>query len=234
MVGWVKKNKDWVVPLVGVVVFILLAAGLGKYFQGSSNQIKKHEELRVFEKVDIKPQESEKGKSEDQAEAPSANESKAFFLRPSASEIIEAIDGLPPVELDEKTKEFPGLRVMWPLYFFKLDTEEGDASIQLDVSEDGFGVSILCDVDVEKYPEIYDIEPGELLWVAGEIIGVDPEGTGQILIKTEQIRFGGAIDQPPTAPVYEKSTVQVGDQAEEKSVEADSNEGKMVKETSIQ
>lgn len=206
MISWYKKNKELLLPLVGVAVFFGFLAFLGLYFQGSSakKDAAKEEEIKIFKKVDITPQKNEANEEiADSDTSQNKPESNAFFLKPSAAEILDVMEGLTPVELDEKTHDFPGLKVMWPLYFFQIvGIEELDPKILLDVSEDGFGVSVLCDVDMAKYPQIENTEVGELLWIAGEIIGVDPEGTGQILIKTEQIRFGGTLDAPPTATVF--------------------------------
>ena len=212
MITWFKKNKEWVLPLVGVAVFFGFLSFLGIYFQGSNmkKNAAKEEGIKIFEKVDIIPHKNKQGEETSPADtSPKKIESNTFFLEPSAGEILEALEDLTPVELDEKTQDFPGLKVMWPLYFFQLvGKEDPEPHMLLDVSEDGFGVSVLCDVDIVKYPQIETTEAGELLWVAGEIIGVDPEGTGQILIKTEQVRFGGTLDTPPTGPVFAEEQEQ--------------------------
>lgn len=211
MVAWFKKNKELLLPLIGAVIFLFVLGGLGVFFGNMNGSGKKNkDELTVVDRVEITQQQTgEENESGDQQES-SKPETNVFFLEPSATEILQTIEGLDPVELDEKAKEFPGLKVMWPLYYFKHEvTEDGEYQLHLDVSEDGFGIAVLCDVDVQKYPQINEVEQGELLWLAGEIVGLSPEGTGQFVIKTEQIRFGGTVDQPPVAPVYEETAASV-------------------------
>lgn len=224
MVTWFKKNKEIVLTLIGVAVFFGFLAFLGLYFQGNNTKkdSAKDEEIKIFKKVDINPQKNEANEERENTDTSKKKpESNTFFLKPSAGELLDTLEGLTPVEIDEKTQDFPGLKVMWPLYFFQiLGKEDLDPHMLLDVSEDGFGVSVLCDVDIVKYPQIETIEAGELLWIAGEIIGVDPEGTGQILIKTEQVRFGGTLDTPPIAPVFAEEQEVVVEPNNEENVPA--------------
>lgn len=225
MFAWVKKNREMLFPLLGALVFLFVLGGLG-VFIGNKNGSgsKKSEEIKVVDRVEITPQIKPEETAENSQTEQKKLESNVFFLEPSPAEIIDTIEGLDPVQLDEKAKEFPGLKVMWPLYFFKYEvTEAGEHQVFLDVSEDGFGISVVCDVDISKYPQIVEVKEGELLWLAGEIVGLSPEGTGQFLIKTEQIRFGGTIDRPPTAPVYEESS-QSEERLEQGSEEAVSEE----------
>ncbi len=175
---------------------------LGMFFQGSGQEEpdKKPEQVRIIKKIELTDQSG----GEQEHKKDGGQETSTFFIEPSAGELVERLAGLDPVELDEKAGELPGLKVMWPLYFFSLTKlNNGSHQLLLDVAEDGFGISVLCDVDIKKYPQISKVKEGELLWVAGEIIGLIPDGTGQFLLKTEQIRFGGTKEQPPTAPVYQ-------------------------------
>ncbi len=210
MVEWIKANKELILGSAGAIGFLIILALLGVLFQGGNDNAKdENEEIKVMEKVEIISQNKNANSGSDGGEGSKQPESNTYFLEPSASELVEKLENLDPVSLDEKTKEFPGLKVMWPLYFFSL-TEKKDGSTQLllDVSEDGFGITVVCDVDVNKYPQIYDVKEGDVLWIAGEITGLVPEGTRQFHIKTEQIRFGGTVEQPPVEPVLNEENQQ--------------------------
>ncbi len=209
MVDWIKKNKEIILGTIGAIGFLCILSLLGILFQGDSETEKERKDkINVEKKVEILTQHDSSPPGEGKAGETKQLQSNTYFLEPSASELVKKIEDLDPVSLDQKTKEFPGLKVMWPLYFFSI-TEKKDGSHQLllDVSEDGFGITVVCDVDVKKYPQIYDVKPGEVLWVAGEITGLIPEGTRQFHIKTTQIRFGGTADKPPVEPVPEKNNL---------------------------
>ena len=86
--------------------------------------------------------------------------------------------------------KFTHLPVLWPGYFFTLqEAEDGRVSVVLDVSEDGFGVVIVSEVDLNLYPQLRELTSGTKIWIGGEILAVDRAGTGTIYLKTEQFRF---------------------------------------------
>ena len=58
-----------------------------------------------------------------------------------------------------------------------------------DISAEGFGATIITEIDTVRYPEITALEPGRKVWLAGEIIGIDPTGTGTIHMVAEELRF---------------------------------------------
>ena len=90
---------------------------------------------------------------------------------------------------------------MWEVYFFSFEERENNiGTVQLDVSEDGFGVLVVCDADMDEFPEITEIERGKKIWVAGEILSVDPSGTGTIYLKTDYFRFTDIEEGEPVAP----------------------------------
>ena len=80
--------------------------------------------------------------------------------------------------------------------------ENGVAEVLFDVSEDGFGALILASIDTTTYPETLQLETGKKIWLAGEITGVDPSGTGQFVISTEYVKFDDY--QPDSAPPVEE------------------------------
>jgi len=197
MKNWFKKNKDLLVPTASAIAVIILLGGIGTFLNSGSDSKKDNVTEEPPKKIEI-PVDQNQGSQADRPKSEEASQPQTFYIEPLPGQILEAIEGLDPVALDEKSREFPGLKVMWPLYFFKLEEDENKKTfLYLDVSEDGFGITVVCDVDVNIYPQLKEAKSGELLWVAGEISGLDTSGTGQFYIKTEQIRFGGTKEAPP-------------------------------------
>lgn len=207
MENWFKRNKDLLVPTVGAIVVVLLLGGVGAFLNSSSDKEIEEQVEEEIKKIEIPVDENNSRKNGgEQGEA--KKQPETFYIEPKPGQILEAIEGLDPVALDEKSQEFPGLKVMWPLYFFKIEEDENkNTYVYLDVSETGFGITVICDVDVSRYPEIQEAKSGDLIWVAGEIDALDPTGTGQFYIKTEQIRFGGTKDKPPPVSEADRNTV---------------------------
>ena len=126
----------------------------------------------------------------------------SFFLKPSPDELLAELASMENLNEDVVNSKFSYLRVMWPAYFFTLEnTEDNKATLLLDVSEDGFGVIIRSEVKTASHPQLLDLVGGEKVWIAGEIVAVDPSGTGTIHLKTEHIRLG---DEPPVSSSIQK------------------------------
>ncbi len=191
MVDWIKKNKDWLMAVGGLGVFIIALSFLGFFFQGNSKKPAEVKEVQSVEKVQLTVGDKKENST---AKTP---QTASFFLKPSPSEIMAKFTELDSHQLKAEAKKLPGLRVMWPTYFFSILNEEaGITTLLLDTTEDGFGVTIACNVSSSKYPKIQKLLRGDKLWVAGEITGVDTEGVGQILISTEHLRFAGDKNWP--------------------------------------
>ncbi len=185
MVDWIKKNKDWLTAVLGLGVFILLLALFGLFFQGRTKQTPGEQvEKEKIEKIDLISENSSGDSSSP------ALQTTSFFLKPTPTELMENFREMEPYELKTEAKKLPGLRVMWPTYFFSILKEDpGIVTLLLDTTEDGFGVTIVCDINSSKYPQILKLKRGDKLWVAGEISGMDSEGVGQIFITPEHIKF---------------------------------------------
>ncbi len=192
MIDWIKKNKDLLTAVAGLLIFVLSLSLLGIFFKGDNgNPSEEATVTKKIKKVDLPLEQQSKDNTT------SAPQTSSFFLKPSPAEIMSKFTEMDSHQLKVEAKKLPGLRVMWPTYFFSiLKKEAGTAALLLDTTEDGFGVTIVCDVDISKYPQIQTIKRGEKLWIAGEIIGIDPEGVGQIFITTEQLRFAGDKNWP--------------------------------------
>ncbi len=207
MKNWFDKNKELLVPTAVAIIVIIILGGIGSLLNSNSDTQKDTSAEAAPKKIEIPVEKKESPQNMNkQGEAPPKPET--FYIEPRPGQLLEAIEGLDPVALDEQSQKLPGLKVMWPLYFFKIEEDENkNTFLYLDVSESGFGITVVCDADVNRYPQLNKANSGDLIWVAGEIVGLDATGTGQFHIKTEQIRFGGTKDEPP--PVDESGNTAV-------------------------
>lgn len=183
-----REKRDMIIIVLMIVVVLLLIM-LGVNTQKNYGVRKRAEEeaMRPPEKVTLKtPQRSVEGGQRQQQGSASAS----YFLHPTAEEMMRIIRDSGQAQLPKENQKYTGFRVMWPCYFFQVQKEEGGlAKVVFDVTEDGFGATIISDIDTLLFPEILLTERGKKVWIAGEIIGVDPTGTGTIYIASEEIRF---------------------------------------------
>jgi hypothetical protein len=190
VLDFLKKHKERV-TLIGVGFAFLLFVGGGIYLQDKNmqgNQPVTDASTKTV-KLKVSPQ------TEGQKNTKSPATTTAFFLRPSADELLAELAAMENLNKDVVNSKFSYLRVLWPAFFFTLEQDEaGQTTMLLDVSEDGFGVQIQSEVDVGAFPQLLELTTGEKMWLGGEILAVDPNGTGTIYIKTEHISFG---DEPP-------------------------------------
>lgn len=191
MIAFVKKYRErTVLTLIAVVFFALVGGGI--YLQKQKSLEIKLEVKPVPSIVELELSQKHDSDLTDTAPPPVAT---SFYLKPLPGELMEQIANLTSLDERVATGKFSGLPVMWEVHFFSLQAHEDNiAALQLDVSEDGFGVMVICDVDIDEYPDITEVERGEKIWVAGEIVSVDPSGTGTVYLKTRHLRF----TLPPT------------------------------------
>ncbi len=192
-----EKYKERL-ALAGVAIAFLVSVAGGLYLQKRKEHKKEPVAIAKLQKINIVI--PKKGSSSgNQGEVKNAT---TFFLKPSPAELLEQLEQLDSFDENIATKKFNGLRVMWPVYFFSLQKEEGGKTlVQLDVSENGFGVILFCEVNLAEYPQILELEVGKKIWVAGEILSVDPSGTGTIYLKADYFRFK---DEGPVIPADKK------------------------------
>lgn len=184
--SWIKKNKDRLLA-AGIIIFFAILVSLSSLlFTGENKQSTNSVEEEEVTQVEIaEPASSSENESKGQPA-----QSTSFFLRPSAEELLKKLEGLSYSDFKKETKQLPGLKVMWPAYFFsaeKIDAKK--VQILLDTAKDGFGVELITEIDIERYPEILALEKGTKIWIASEITGFDPTGTGLISLRTEHVRF---------------------------------------------
>ncbi len=193
---WVKKNREVLITLTVLFLFILLLALTGIYFKKDKKNTSPLPSIEEEIKFDL-PFKSQNGTTKtSNSKAP---QTTSFFLHPSPTELLSKLENLNYHEFKTETKKLPGLKVMWPAYFFSIMNIKAEkAQIMLDASEDGFGVTMITEVDLQQYPQIQKLKRGKKIWLAAEITGIDPAGTGQFFLKTEYVRFDDY--QPPVSP----------------------------------
>jgi len=188
---FVKKYKERITLISVAIVFTVLVGG-GVYLQKRNAEVREPHQKITPKRIEISR--SEKTGSQ-QDRSSSSTGTTTFFLKPLPGELMEMIADLDSLDESVATKKFSGLPVMWAVYYFSvLKKNDNMVTVQLDVSEDGFGVIVVCDVDVSEYPQIAEIESGRKIWVAGEILAVDPSGTGTIYLKTDYVRFTDPVE----------------------------------------
>ncbi len=185
-----KKHRDRA-ALIGLLFGLAVFIGVGISLQKSSRDSPTESEpLPDPDKVELKLKNKDTNTEQQHLQKNTA----AFFLKPSPSELLEQLKELEDLNEDVVQARFSGLRVLWPVYYFSLNetNEQGSDKQRLlaDVSEDGFGVMVRTDISLQDYPHLKELEQGQKMWVGGEILAVDPEGTGIIYIQAEHITVG--------------------------------------------
>ena len=190
--GVVKTVKDFFnkhrerVTLIGVGLAFLIFVGGGIYLQKKNKKEKEPFVESAPKTVELKKTVSE---TKD-GQTSSSKKSSSYFLKPSPDELLNQLASMEGLNENVTNAKFSGLRVMWPVYFFSImSQEEKAATVLLDVSEDGFGVEVQSEIDTAVYPEIIELKEGDKFWIAGEILAVDPAGTGTVFLKMEHLRF---------------------------------------------
>ena len=200
---WLKKNRDWLLTLAVFGVFGLTGLIWSLFFRDDPSD--NHIEI-VKEKVIFKVPAEQQNNSTQSQESTEKPQSSTFYLEPGPEELLKKLESMNYQQFKEESAKLPGLKIMWPAYFFSIrKIEKGMAEVLLDVSEDGFGALILTSIDTTTYPETLQLQPGKKIWVAGEITGVDPSGTGQFVISAEYVKFDDYQPSPGSQPVEEKT-----------------------------
>lgn len=197
-IEFIKKHKERFV-LAGLGLAFVIFIGSGMYLQKSNKQEKELQTMVVAPvRVELPTDQPEKGQNE--AKTTTAT-TAVYYLKPSPDELLEqlaAMENLKADVIDEKISQMP---VLWPAYFFTIrESEDGRKSIVLDVSENGFGVVIESDIDLDHAPQLLELKVGQKVWIGGKILAVDPTGTGRVYIKSEQIRIGDEAPFLQVAP----------------------------------
>lgn len=195
---FIKKNRERV-TLVTVVSIFVLSIGGGFLLQ-RNRSAKELRNAPLPKTVELKV--AAKGDASGEPEGKS--DSASFFLKPSPDELLQQLTSLENFNEDVVEGKYTGLRVLWPAYFFTLQSSEGNnkGTLVLDVTEDGFGVVIESEVDIALYPQLKDLEAGKKLWIGGEILAVDRSGTGTVYLKAENVSLS---DTPPFPDIRQQA-----------------------------
>ncbi|TKB09016.1 hypothetical protein [Desulforhopalus sp. IMCC35007] len=193
LVSFLKKHSERATIIglgFGLIVFVVS----GIYLQKKNSKDKDVPLVTEPIKVELKV-----GSSKSKDNTSRAATTNSFFLRPSATELLEQLSTMENLQEDVAQSKFVSFRVLWPVFFFSVETFEGKETIILDISEDGFGAVVKGSVSSSTYPLLNEIKRGERLWVAGEITAVDPAGTGTIFLDIELLDF--TADGPSSVKV---------------------------------
>ncbi len=184
----IKKN-ELIILLCSLLVFFVLLTLTTIYYRSDEKDKSEKEEPVVVEGVIATENQEESGNPDKQ---PETIGSETFFLTPTAAEVLTALRETDPYAEQPDLKDSPPMKVMWPGYYFpdqEIIENNGEVIIQFDVDQSGFGVILVCTIKVADYPQVQALEPGQQIWVAGEVTEIDMEGTGTVSISVEYIRF---------------------------------------------
>ncbi len=192
-----QKHRERI-SLIGVGLAFLVFIGGGLYLQKNHKREKEPAIVARQMSVELKTPQKDQGKEGTQSSAPTVT----YFLTPSPDELLEQLASMENLNEDVVNEKFSNLSVLWPVYFFTLrPAENGRKRLLLDVSENGFGVVIESEIDPLLYPQLEEMENGKKIWIGGQILAVDPAGTGTIYLKTEQLSIG---DKAPLSAIVQK------------------------------
>ncbi len=179
---FVVRYKERIILTATAILFAVLVAG-GIYLQQKNKKSKEIPEKKIPVKVEIKA-------AKPQGQSQAKQKPTTFFFKPSPGELLEQLSEMEGFDEKVATRKFARLPVMWPVYFFSLTKRDDQtARLELDVSEDGFGVLVVSEISAGDYPELEGLQAGKKIWVAGEITAVDPAGTGTVYLKLDYLRF---------------------------------------------
>jgi hypothetical protein len=196
MFNWLKTHKKWLVPTGVATVLISLLFSFTLHLQHRKQEERNGPAVAENEKKSAVldgqgiPQDNPKLAPDLPPNMIPEDKISAFSREPSPDELTRKLEILDDQERKTEEKKITELRVVWPLYFFKIIKRGQDsATVMLDASEDGFGVIIVTEINLRRYPGIAAAQPGDRIWVAGQIAEVDTHGTGQIVLISEYLGF---------------------------------------------
>lgn len=185
VIEFIKKHKERVALFGLGVAFLIFIVG-GIYLQKAKKREIEPLPVPSPKRVELTPDQKEKAQRTTEVSATNSS----YFLKPSPEELLEQLASMEHLNEDVIDAKFSNLPVLWPAYFFAVrKAENGRTSVLLDVSEDGFGVVIESEVDLNLYPQLRELVSGTKIWIGGEILTVDRAGTGTIYFKAEQFWF---------------------------------------------
>lgn len=185
VVQFLRRYRKRGALLGGGLVFVLLVGGGLSLLKNRLEKTPPIETVPTTVELNVRQKEA----AHEQA-GEGTQQSASFSLSPSPDELFQQLASMENLNENVADAKFTGLRVMWPVYYFSYQDAGGDkATLLLDAAEDGFGVLIESEVELSAYPALNTLHTSQKIWIAGEILAVDPSGTGTIYLKTEHLRF---------------------------------------------
>ena len=194
MLNWLRTHRKWIVPTGVATILISLLFSFTLHLQHRKQEARngaadvKNDDKNAV-RTDI-PQDKPKQILDLPAKMIPEDKISGFSREPPPDELTRKLEVMDEQERKTEEKKFAELRVVWPLYFFKIMKRGQDTvTVMLDASEDGFGVIIVTEINLQRCPGIAASQPGEQIWIAGQISKVDTHGTGQIVLVSEYVGF---------------------------------------------
>lgn len=89
--------------------------------------------------------------------------------------IMDAINSLPPLQQDAATENYKGIKVSWLVYLGAGSTSVSNKNLYtITLRDKGSNIFIVCDIDLNNYPQLKIIKRDQMFTVEGEIKNVDP------------------------------------------------------------
>jgi hypothetical protein len=193
MFNWLKTHKKWLVPTSIATIIISLLFSITLHLQH------RKQEERVNSAAGKNDSAAGTDNQSTLQDAPGQipdlpakmipdDKVSGFSQTPSPAELTHKLEVMDAHERRTEEGRIADLRIIWPLYFFSITKRGQDtATMMLDASEDGFGVIIVTEISLLRYPGVAAALPGDKIWVAGKITEVDTHGTGQIILNAEYV-----------------------------------------------
>jgi hypothetical protein len=192
LLNFVRRHRERL-SLVGLVLGLVVFIAAGFYLQKRNQEQADQPAPLMLKKEELTPT-----KYVTPEVSNGSNKRHSYFLKPSPEELLEKITAMEGLNDEALAKQFVALRVLWPAYFFSAQGGDEKRQLLLDVAEDGFGVVIHGTVSINDYPIITELQPGDNVWVGGEITMVDPNGTGAVYLNIEY--FGRSMPENANKP----------------------------------
>ena len=163
MLEWLSNNKEWLFSGIGITLLGLVYLGINKFLMGREN-------MKIGHKTD---QLSEINSHE-----------KDTPLNMTPSELVHAIDDVPPYQREEVAKHYVGLLVRWKGELRSASPSKGK-KIALLLSRQQMGsVIVECSVNESDYPSLKVMKEGTLVVIQGKIARIS---YGHVVLKDAEL-----------------------------------------------
>jgi hypothetical protein len=192
MLNWITTHKKWLIPAAGAILLVFLLFFVAMHLQHK----------KTLEMQELSAERSRQASAADRKQIRGLPpgmipepELSRYSLEPSPADLDRRFEAMDSSQRKTEENALKDLKIVWPLYIFSIaKTEPETVRVMLDSSENGFGVIIVTDISLKKYPDIAVAKQGDKIWIAGKIIGVDTHGTGQIALITDYAGFAARKD----------------------------------------